>query len=223
MPSFYYLFIIYSAVFLYKARSTTTMSDDERTRIRLMVNQTIDRLQKSSVGSNHIGSRYARLLQLLWRRTSKKSGDQNAMRHSAVENGNAIGFSNQNGVGINSGQNFNPSKFIPLGLNDDLHAHTNENPNNGMNPMATGPGTFSWLDLGATWNFATRKNNVSEGGLEINFDSGAESSVDALEALGDEGAKVDVESGVGGGGEWDSSELMMDYRLLEGDNPNLIF
>src|SRR5258708_7418187 len=68
MPSSYYLFIIYSAVFLYKARSTTTMTEEERTGVRRMIDQTIARLQKASVGANHMGSRYARLIQLLWRK-----------------------------------------------------------------------------------------------------------------------------------------------------------
>lgn len=64
MPSSYYLFIIYSAVFLYKARSTTTMSEEERANVRQMISTTIDRLQNASMGSNHMGTRYARLLQV---------------------------------------------------------------------------------------------------------------------------------------------------------------
>jgi hypothetical protein len=46
MPVSYYFFIVYSAVFLYKARATTTMTEDERTNVRDMVGQTIERLQK---------------------------------------------------------------------------------------------------------------------------------------------------------------------------------
>ena len=46
MPVSYYFFIVYSAVFLYKARATTTMAEDERANVRNMVNQTIDLLEK---------------------------------------------------------------------------------------------------------------------------------------------------------------------------------
>jgi hypothetical protein len=66
MPVCYYLFVIYSGVFLYKARLTTTMSDEERTEVKGMIQTAIERLQRASVDKSHIGSRYARLLQLLW-------------------------------------------------------------------------------------------------------------------------------------------------------------
>ena len=62
------------------------------------------------------------------------------------------------------------------------------------------PGTFSWLDLGATWNFATQNNN-----------SGSASS-----------AEMDDTSFDTGMSPFDMS-LLTDYSLLEGDNPNLIF
>ncbi|KAH7305103.1 hypothetical protein BKA65DRAFT_416023, partial [Rhexocercosporidium sp. MPI-PUGE-AT-0058] len=68
MPSSYYLFVIYSAVFLYKARSTTSLQKSEREEVHKTIKQTIDRLQASSVGGNQIGNRYARLLELLWRK-----------------------------------------------------------------------------------------------------------------------------------------------------------
>ncbi|KAH8587710.1 hypothetical protein B0O99DRAFT_526359 [Bisporella sp. PMI_857] len=67
MPTLYYLYIVYSAVFLYKARATTTMTNDERISVRRTVQSTIDRLHKA----NHMGSRYARLLQMLWRKAPK--------------------------------------------------------------------------------------------------------------------------------------------------------
>src|SRR4051794_25132026 len=50
------------------------MTDEERTGVRGMINQTIERLQMVSVGANHMGSRYARLLQLLWRKAPKVNG-----------------------------------------------------------------------------------------------------------------------------------------------------
>jgi hypothetical protein len=76
MPSSYYLYIIYSAVFLYKARSTTTMSEEERSNVRHMISQTIERLQNASMGSNHMGTRYARLLQVRFPRALIAEGDE---------------------------------------------------------------------------------------------------------------------------------------------------
>lgn len=186
MPSSYYLFIIYSAVFLYKARSTTTMTDEERAGVRRMINQTIERLQKASVGANHMGSRYARLLQLLWRKAPKPTNhSQDTPYPQSIDSRlqapqNTPGF-DQNYMG-NNGMSITPV---------------------GFNPPPTG--TFSWLDLGATWNFATQNNSV--GGSSGDLDD------------------VVVEGGSGSGMspfDMDMS-LLTDYSLLEGDNPNLIF
>lgn len=47
MPVSYYFYIVYSAVFLYKARATTTMTEDERMSVRNMINLSIDRLEKA--------------------------------------------------------------------------------------------------------------------------------------------------------------------------------
>lgn len=60
-------------------------------------------------------------------------------------------------------------------------------------------GTFSWLDLGATWNFATQNNALSG------------SSAESDELLMDSGTSP-----------FDMT-FLTDYSLLEGDNPNLIF
>ncbi|KAL2073889.1 hypothetical protein VTL71DRAFT_11215 [Oculimacula yallundae] len=82
MPSSYYLFVIYSAVFLYKARSTTSLQKSEREEVHKSIRQTIERLQASSVGCNQIGNRYARLLELLWRKSPKRNGNKGLYRMS---------------------------------------------------------------------------------------------------------------------------------------------
>jgi hypothetical protein len=70
----------------------------------------------------------------------------------------------------------------------------------GVNNVGPTPlGTFSWLDLGATWNFAMQNNSVSGsfGDLEADmFDTGTNP--------------------------FDMS-FLTDYSLLESDNPTLIF
>ena len=75
-----------------------------------------------------------------------------------------------------------------------------------QNHVPNGTGTaFSWLDLGATWNFATQNNGSSNAG------SGGEMDMDDDRVLWDTGmSPFDL-------------GLMADYSVLEGDNPNLIF
>lgn len=176
MPSSYYLFIIYSAVFLYKARSTTTMTEEERTGVRRMIDQTIARLQKASMGANHMGSRYARLIQLLWRKAPIPTDQRNASTLQPT-------------AGHLKPQYTDPSS-LPPGF-DPSHGNVG-----GME--YTPSGTFSWLDLGATWNFATQNNSFSGGSPE---DGVVDSGMNLLDMRG----------------------MITDYSLLDRDNPNLIF
>ncbi|KIW54594.1 hypothetical protein PV05_06943 [Exophiala xenobiotica] len=66
MPLRYYLYCIYSAVFLYKARSFGVMTEIEERQVRHLVIQAMDVLKRASVSAQDPGSRYARLLELLW-------------------------------------------------------------------------------------------------------------------------------------------------------------
>ncbi|CZT09159.1 uncharacterized protein RCO7_04039 [Rhynchosporium graminicola] len=127
MPSSYYLFVIYSAVFLYKARSTTSLQKDEREEVHKTIRQTIERLQASSIGGNQIGNRYARLLELLWRKSPKRNGNK-ALHRMSVDNrmlaqqqqqalSQAQG---QNLAGISNGnrnQNLGPGQNVSSDLN----------------------------------------------------------------------------------------------------------
>jgi len=169
MPVSYYFFIVYSAVFLYKARATTTMTEDERTSVGNMINQTIDRLQKASVGPNHMGSRYAQLLHLLWRKAPKRVELRAQPQQQNLDP-----------------QLHQPSGFDPSQFSGSIQAM------NGTSSQQNG--TFSWLDLGATWNYATQNGT----GIELD---------DIMENPG-----------------LSPFDLMTaDYSLLEGNNPNLIF
>jgi len=71
MPLRFYLYSIYSAVFLYKARSFGVMDEIEQRQVRLLVSQSMDVLRRASVSTQDPGSRYARLLELLWLRPPK--------------------------------------------------------------------------------------------------------------------------------------------------------
>ncbi|KAB8237269.1 uncharacterized protein BDW43DRAFT_297640 [Aspergillus alliaceus] len=67
MPLRFYLYGIYAAVFLYKARSFGVMTNGEEVKARDLVTRTTDVLKRASAGPDDIGSRYSRLLELLWR------------------------------------------------------------------------------------------------------------------------------------------------------------
>ncbi|KAL4806549.1 hypothetical protein BDV18DRAFT_117570 [Aspergillus unguis] len=67
MPLRFYLYGIYAAVFLYKARSFGVMLPAEEINVRNLVSQTTEVLKRASAGPDDIGARYSRLLELLWR------------------------------------------------------------------------------------------------------------------------------------------------------------
>ncbi|PKY08601.1 hypothetical protein P168DRAFT_278170 [Aspergillus campestris IBT 28561] len=66
MPLRFYLYGIYAAVFLYKARSFGVLPPSEEMDVRELVHRTTEILKRASAGPDDIGSRYARLLELLW-------------------------------------------------------------------------------------------------------------------------------------------------------------
>lgn len=182
------------------------MTEEERTFVRRMITQTIERLQKASMNVNHMGSRYARLLQLLWRKPPKHPSKGHNQRQGQSTIDSRINPSNNpNDPSSASQTQQQQQQFDPT------------NPNN-FPPMAGGgagmpmPGNnqgqggqgFSWLDLGATWNFATQ-NGIGDHSSS--------------------GSTGDLQEEVGGLGElspFDMS-LLTDYSLLEGEGGGLIF
>jgi hypothetical protein len=122
------------------------MTVEERETTHHMVSQTIENLQKSSVGANHMGSRYARLLQLLWRKAPKRSDPRETQHQQGMEN-RVAALQDHDQSGTQS--------------NPDLPDHSGTR---SMNHVDLAPsGTFSWLDLDAAWGFATQNNGVSGG------------------------------------------------------------
>ncbi|KAK3724525.1 hypothetical protein LTR37_001149 [Vermiconidia calcicola] len=138
MPLRYYLYVIYSACFLYKARSTGVMAGDSRGSIKRMITDTIDRLQRASACSNDVGDRYSRLIRLLWRkppgRGSVAEGMDITRPGTAQPRGNdANGFEQQHDQVMNE----------PAPIN-----------------------SFSWLDLGAVGDFAINNNESMSGSYD---------------------------------------------------------
>ncbi|KPI42797.1 uncharacterized protein AB675_2215 [Cyphellophora attinorum] len=78
MPLRYYLYGIYSAVFLYKARSFGVMDQMEERQVRQLVYHVTEVLKRASVSAQDPGSRYARLLELLWLKSPTTTSRPNA-------------------------------------------------------------------------------------------------------------------------------------------------
>jgi len=149
MPLRYYLYLVYAGVFLYRARCTGVISSDEDRAIRAMINETVARLQRSSVGSGigiqHPGSRYSQLLKLLWAKAPRKDKtSRNSFRHP--------------GTHIASN---------PVDSNGLSHPPvvTQQSPQNsagtGESPAVTEMmGDFGWTDLNAVSDFAIGQGPV---------------------------------------------------------------
>jgi hypothetical protein len=135
MPLRYYLYVIYSAVFLYKARSTGVLGADGGD-VKRTVGEAVERLQKASSCQNDVGDRYSRMLRLLWRKAPPQPGT--------------------------SQSNGNEPTYQPASQNAPVTAQTEQQ--NQINMDQTQQGaytnafTFSWLDLHAVGDFATNNN-----------------------------------------------------------------
>ncbi|KAF7717162.1 Fungal Zn(2)-Cys(6) binuclear cluster domain-containing protein [Penicillium ucsense] len=78
MPLRFYLYGIYSAVFLYKARSFGMMLPSEEAKVQGLVARTTEVLKRASAGPDDIGARYSRLLELLWRPKTQPTASRSA-------------------------------------------------------------------------------------------------------------------------------------------------
>ncbi|KAK5163189.1 hypothetical protein LTR04_002691 [Oleoguttula sp. CCFEE 6159] len=136
MPLRFYLYVIYSTVFLYKARATGVMGADNRGGVLRMINDTIDRLQKASACPNDLGDRYSRLIRLLWRKPPSGPGvpENNTTQPVASNTHNSS-------------------------LSSDRSEHQQMIYDAFNNP--TSINAFSWLDLEAVGDFATNNNSIS--------------------------------------------------------------
>jgi hypothetical protein len=159
------------------------MSEGERLDIRQMVSKTIDVLQKASAGANHMGSRYSRLLQLLWRKGLKKRPPKEKPRPQSIDS-----ILQPQNAGMSNTEVYDPNTYGGLQMPNAVDGYTN---------------TFSWLDLGAAWTYATQ-----------NDASGSGSGGEMDDVLGDTSGISPYDMNL---------NAMTDYRLLSDNNPNLIF
>jgi hypothetical protein len=156
MPLRYYLYLVHAGVFLYRARCTGVISGDEDRAIRAMINETVVRLQRSSVGYErgiqHPGSRYSQLLKLLWAKVPRKDKSaRSSFRHPGTH------------VASN-----------PVDSNGFPHPPTQQSPRTssvgtGESPALTEQmGDFGWTDLNAVGDFAMHGNNGLQGPSDDN-------------------------------------------------------
>ncbi|KJY01426.1 transcription factor C6 like protein [Zymoseptoria brevis] len=143
MPLRYYLYAIYSGVFLYRARCVGVLASDEEQSVRRMIKETVSRLERSGIGTQHPGSRYAQLLKLLWEKVERK--ERRSFKPSTASLHNPYRPNSMGGAGASSGRR--PSSSA---------ASAAITPNS---PSTTEVmGDFSWTDLDAIGNFAVNGN-----------------------------------------------------------------
>ncbi|KXJ96349.1 hypothetical protein Micbo1qcDRAFT_199175 [Microdochium bolleyi] len=113
MPLKYYLYIIYAAVFLFKARLAEAITSDGEDGVRRTIAVTVDRLQKSATNRQSPGYRYARLVHQLWLKPRS--------RESTVSRGAAGVASEPRNRGSRDGEN--ESGRLPTnGFHDPAHS-----------------------------------------------------------------------------------------------------
>ncbi|KAF2179353.1 hypothetical protein K469DRAFT_716358 [Zopfia rhizophila CBS 207.26] len=150
MPLRYYLYLVYAGVFLYRARCTGVIVSEEDRAVRAMVNETIVRLQRSSVGTatgiQHPGSRYSQLLKLLWAKVPRKDkGTRTSFHHPGTHVANTL---DTNG--------FRQTPAAPVSAHTPSQAGS---VTTGESPTVTEQmGDFSWTDLMAVGEFAIHGN-----------------------------------------------------------------
>ncbi|CBF88813.1 uncharacterized protein ANIA_10120 [Aspergillus nidulans FGSC A4] len=125
MPLRFYLYGIYAAVFLYKARSFGVMLPAEEMNVRELVTRTTEVLKRASAGPDDIGARYSRLLELLW-------------RPKATAPASPAGTQQSNEIVM---QNTNPLSQCVSGQDGYVH----------FSPA----NDFSWLDLEAVGDYVS--------------------------------------------------------------------
>ena len=170
------------------------MAETERSDIRAMVNRIIDLLQKASTGSGDMGSRYSRLLQLLWCRPPKKSIHREKVHPQSINN-LIIPTSNQPNM-MSNNQLYDQTSFNTLVC---------QTPVTGMYQMEQlSPGLI------LVQHGHSPPRTIVVPGVRENGDMG-----DMGDVMGEPGASFspyDV-----------NMNLLTDYRLLNDDNTNLIF
>lgn len=148
MPLRFYLYGIYAAVFLYKARSFGVMLHSEEMQVQDLITRTTQVLRHASAGPDDIGSRYSRLLELLWKPKSlpaTSSYPSSTLRPQQATTCTTTDLQIQK----------NPSSPNPIADHDPTNSYVHFSPAN----------DFSWLDLEAVSDFVSGDQIPGAGGM----------------------------------------------------------
>jgi hypothetical protein len=161
MPLRYYLYLVYAGVFLYRARCTGVISGDEDLAIRAMINETVARLRRSSVGAGtiqHPGSRYSQLLKLLWAKVPRKDkSSRTSFRHP----GTHIASNPLDSNGFQTAGTPTTAAHPMHSPSQTGSATTGESP-----AVTEHMGDFGWTDLGAVGDFAINGTGAAAGPID---------------------------------------------------------
>ncbi|KAK5945497.1 hypothetical protein PMZ80_002702 [Knufia obscura] len=116
MPLRFYLYAIYSAVFLYKARSFGVMNLPEQQAVTNLIHQCIDVLRQASLSPQDAGSRYARLLELLWMRPLKHGHSYPPIQSPAARSNSQLSSTGSIKLDAGGYMQYSPAGFSWLDL-----------------------------------------------------------------------------------------------------------
>lgn len=158
MPLRFFLYLVYSGVFLFRAKIVGVIEGEEERGIRRMIEETIDRLQRSSVGMQHLGSRYSQLLKLLW----EKADNHRPPGRSGK--GTHVGHRNSHFGGAAEGGPAGLTQTTPAASSQAGSGSMGESPMaNNVNVEAIGD--FSWTDLNTIGEFAVSQGQLT--GMDV--------------------------------------------------------
>ncbi|EQL04221.1 C6 transcription factor [Ophiocordyceps sinensis CO18] len=104
MPLKYCLYVIYAAVFLFKARLAGAITSQGEGGVRRAIQGTITQLQKTSNNPHSLGRRYATSLRLLWRKPSTKHSTKSSSRTESAREPPAQGAPSRRPEEVPSGE-----------------------------------------------------------------------------------------------------------------------
>ncbi|EKG15056.1 Transcription factor fungi [Macrophomina phaseolina MS6] len=169
MPLRFFLYLVYSGVFLFRAKIVGVIEGEEERGIRRMIDETIDRLQRSSVGMQHLGSRYSQLLKLLWEKadnhkppttmSGRNGGRASGGHHSHHHVGGHRGNSQFDTAGLAHATPAASSQAGSASMGESSPSMANNN------STVEGIGDFSWTDLSTIGEFAVSQGQLT--GMDV--------------------------------------------------------
>ncbi|KAL1627900.1 hypothetical protein SLS54_002167 [Diplodia seriata] len=160
MPLRFFLYLVYSGVFLFRAKIVGVIEGEEERGIRRMIDETIDRLQRSAVGMQHLGSRYSQLLKLLWEKADNHKPPARGSRGNHVGGHRNSHFGDAATAGGLA--HATPAASSQAGSGTSMGESPMANANNAN---VEGIGDFTWTDLNTIGEFAVSQGQLT--GMDV--------------------------------------------------------